>query len=746
MSARDACVAAAHVDADDERCSRGEDPASTREGGDEQGGDRAQEAQQQAEVVPTTTTHSSSDDNDTATATTSDAEEESKSSNDELESQAKERPDDQRHSTQAHKPKKQEPDIDPQVAAMQEGAAQALVGRLKLTSAITLRLTCSTSSTVKVTYSKGTLQFEPTDKAPRRMAKLLKKTWVPYFYARSGLLCEQSSLHFMIIRCHEPGQTKQNTSIFYLGFSRESELMEWFRLLGAVMNMPTIKPFFISEEQVTVCKRLGAGAFGSVYKGKFGEHDVAIKFQKALEDDVEAISEFINEAALLAALDHPCLTRLHGIYTRETDNQGFPVLELVLVIELCTGGTLTDHINRIKPTDLNAHRSELLRLMHELFTGLAYLHARAVVHRDLKPDNLLLTADGHLKICDFGQAKNISGSGSRHMTANVRGSLLWRAPEIMTGLRKETSARASRITYYDTAVDIYSAGIVMWQTLTRKVPYEDIESSFDIELGVARGTLRPPVDDICMPRIQRIMTKCWAQRPDDRPSALEVVTRLESSLLFECTEPDDEEEAELQCTLHEAQQKHKAAMCPLTDRAMPFHFERQARSSGDGTGDKAGGKQGDHGHDDDHHHAQGTATVGDLVFARDGDISLDEQLKTLDFIRREIELLRTHKNVQVTIATMVEAMRQPDIGLCLANNTFLGKSIPESFVGRQMTKWLMDIGGLSRNKAQEVAQLTREVGCIEHTFRSFGFSPRCYFKWAKGTSYTQGLLKLVQYV
>lgn len=59
---------------------------------------------------------------------------------------------------------------------------------------------------------------------------------------------------------------------------------------------------------------------------------------QALSDEVESITEFVNEAALLAALDHPCLTKLHGLYISELPEQDFPVLELVLVIELCSGG------------------------------------------------------------------------------------------------------------------------------------------------------------------------------------------------------------------------------------------------------------------------------------------------------------------------------------------------------------------------------------------------------------------------
>eukprot|EP00043_Microstomoeca_roanoka_P009909 m.94550 g.94550 ORF g.94550 m.94550 type:complete len:643 (+) comp14729_c1_seq2:36-1964(+) len=614
-------------------------------------------------------------------------------------------------------------------------AAKALGRRLRLSSSVMLRLSCNTRASVKAEYRDGALHLTSTERGvPRRLAKLFKKAWIPFFYSRSGVLCEDTGLHFMVTKCNAADGSMASNMIFYLGFSRESELLEWFRLLGAVTNLPTITPFFVRPEEVTVNKRLGHGSFGSVFSGTLHQQAVAVKVQKAFEDDGETVSDFINEAALLAALDHPCLTKLYGVYIHETVDQGFPVLELVLVIELCCGGTLTDYINGLNAEDANLHKRELLRLMHELFTGLAYLHARAIVHRDLKPDNLLLTADGHLKICDFGQAKSISSSGSRHMTANVRGTLLWRAPEMMTGLNSSSSSgrTAARTTRYDTAVDIYSAGIVLWQVLTRKMPYEDIASSFDIELGVARGTLRPPIDHIHMPRIHAIITSCWAQQPSDRPSAIEVAVRLESRLLFESEPPDADEEEDIMDVIQHQLSLQQSAATTLSGTQMPFHYEKETPSALMLSRTQSAGTQGRPGNQHD----------GSQHVALDG----QRHMQQLDLIRREVELFRSFPNAQVCIASLVEAMRQPDIGLCLATRSFLGYNVTDCFVGCQMVDWLAKHGRLPQDTARAVARRIREAGCIEHTFKGFKFSTKCYFKWTKGEEYISGLLKLASYV
>ena len=306
---------------------------------------------------------------------------------------------------------------------------------------------------------------------------------------------------------------------------------------------------------------------------------------------------------------------------------------------------------------------------------------------------------------------------------------------MMTGLHGSAPSQpASRVTQYDTAVDIYSAGIILWQVATRKIPYEDVESTFDIEIGVSRGTLRPPVCEFGKPRLCALIQRCWAPRPDKRPTALEVATRLESPLLFDDSAPGADEEADIKEALElKKQQHHLAYGCPLADRPMPFHYASRRRehgsfsfsrssstrstlstststkgpatARGDAAMKSAGTEAGD----------GAVVVVGDLSLSTSGAESLESQMKRLDFIQREIDLLRTHRNAQLCIASMVEAMRQPDTGICLANRTFWGRVITDCFVGQQMVDWLMQIAGLPRPKARHVAHSIR----VSHSSQLF---------------------------
>ncbi|XP_078030996.1 mitogen-activated protein kinase kinase kinase 7-like isoform X3 [Epinephelus lanceolatus] len=141
--------------------------------------------------------------------------------------------------------------------------------------------------------------------------------------------------------------------------------------------------------------------------------------------------------------------------------------------------------------------------------GVAYLHAmkpKALIHRDLKPPNLLLVGRGTvLKICDFGTACDIQ----TYMTNN-KGSAAWMAPEVFEGSN------------YSEKCDVFSWGIILWEVITRKKPFDEIGgSAFCIMWAVHRGTRPPLIKDLPEP-IETLMTRCWDKEPSQRPSMEEV--------------------------------------------------------------------------------------------------------------------------------------------------------------------------------------------------------------------------------
>jgi serine/threonine protein kinase len=203
-------------------------------------------------------------------------------------------------------------------------------------------------------------------------------------------------------------------------------------------------------EKVRIIKRIGGGSFGDVFLGSLDGSDVAVKriFERAPERGVER-PDPARELHVLAELDHPNVARLIGHYRGKDGAQ-------MLVFPFYRGGTLADLLSRAaRPLDEATARG----FLHQLFTGLDYLHASVgVVHRDIKSSNLLLDTGGALHIADFGQAKP-TASASR-MTPHT-GTRWARSPEMLFGS-----------TSYDPAVDVWAAGCLAAELLTGSPPFQ----------------------------------------------------------------------------------------------------------------------------------------------------------------------------------------------------------------------------------------------------------------------------------
>ncbi|WP_239344823.1 MULTISPECIES: serine/threonine-protein kinase [unclassified Frankia] len=235
---------------------------------------------------------------------------------------------------------------------------------------------------------------------------------------------------------------------------------------------------------------LGAGGSGLVLAGRHRglNRPVAIKVLDAARD--RATADFAAEAQLLAAMNHPHVVQVYDYV--ETDD-----LHLI-VMELLAGGTLTHR----QTADMSPQDACAVGLA--VAAALAYAHSQKVLHRDIKPDNILFDVTGLLKVTDFGIAKIVDGSGAT--ASRVVGTAAYMAPEQITG---------GRLT---PATDLYALGIVLYQLFAGAPPF-DRKLPLHVLAQRHLDTVPPPPAGVPAPLADVVM-RMLAKNPAERqPSA-----------------------------------------------------------------------------------------------------------------------------------------------------------------------------------------------------------------------------------
>jgi serine/threonine protein kinase len=200
-----------------------------------------------------------------------------------------------------------------------------------------------------------------------------------------------------------------------------------------------------------ILEEIGRGGMGEVYRagradGQY-EKEVAIKLVRGGYDTASVLERFRHERQILASLDHPNIARL---LDGGTTDEGLPYL----VMELIEGTPIDQYCDAHK---LNV--TDRLRLFVQVCSAVQYAHQRLVIHRDIKPGNILVTKDGVPKLLDFGIAKILDPAASAATTVAGPMTPEYASPE---------QIRGEPIT---TATDVYSLGVVLYQLLTGHSPY-----------------------------------------------------------------------------------------------------------------------------------------------------------------------------------------------------------------------------------------------------------------------------------
>lgn len=268
------------------------------------------------------------------------------------------------------------------------------------------------------------------------------------------------------------------------------------------------------QDRYEILERVGSGGMSEVYKAKCHKLNrlVAIKVLKSeFTSDAGFVSKFKMEAQAAAGLSHPNIVNIYDVV--DEDDLHYIVMEMV------EGITLKSYI--AKKGHLGV--KETIGISIQVAQGIEAAHEQKIIHRDIKPQNMLISRDGKVKVADFGIARAAS---AQTMNSTVVGSVHYISPE---------QARGG---YSDARTDIYSLGITMFEMVTGRVPFEG-----DNTVTVALAHLEDPIvlPSMLNPEIthglEQIILKCTEKKPENRYATIaDVIADLRRALL----NPDDD--------------------------------------------------------------------------------------------------------------------------------------------------------------------------------------------------------------
>ena len=294
-----------------------------------------------------------------------------------------------------------------------------------------------------------------------------------------------------------------------------------------------LSDYLISEKDFKLdSKSLGKGGFGEVYSGTYlntGEK-VAIKILLPYpeEDKIKNQQHFINEILIPCSYNIETIVNFIGFKFQDENaiiNSKSKFKKAVIVTEFVPNGSLQDINEKYlkNPTSVPGYGpTQRSKIIYGIAKTMEFFHSHKIMHRDLKPENVLLTENYEPKLADFGLAKQYDLSIDQTVCV---GSPFFMAPEVFN---------FEGDNYYDLRVDVYSYGVILYFIFVSfnngKLELDDdrpIRSKENLLFRIMKGQRLKKKD--CIPKIYwELITKCWDQQPENRPSFSEIVKELKN--------------------------------------------------------------------------------------------------------------------------------------------------------------------------------------------------------------------------
>ena len=256
------------------------------------------------------------------------------------------------------------------------------------------------------------------------------------------------------------------------------------------------------KKEIILGNKIGQGSFGAVYICEYkGETRAAkvINTSKKTEKDLKLLE---NEIMIWSTMSHQNIISMFFVFKCKE--------KCTIICELLMGGNLKERHARMNRLGTKPRILTIVQGLCQIVSGMTYIHDKRILHRDLKSENILLSANHETyKIGDFGLARTAQGDDKTAETGSYRHM----APEVIRHER------------YNTACDVYSFSMLMYEMLTLSVPFSHY-SAVDAAMAVAVRSERPPLPPL-PEDVLKLLTDCWQQTPEYRPSFSTVLERLQ---------------------------------------------------------------------------------------------------------------------------------------------------------------------------------------------------------------------------
>ncbi|XP_072935368.1 raf homolog serine/threonine-protein kinase Raf [Epargyreus clarus] len=272
----------------------------------------------------------------------------------------------------------------------------------------------------------------------------------------------------------------------------------------------------IPADEILIGARIGSGSFGTVYKAHW-HGPVAVKTLNVKTPTPAQLQAFKNEVAVLRKTRHCNILLFMGCVSKPS---------LAIVTQWCEGSSLYQHLHVLETPFPMLH---LIDVARQAAQGMDYLHAKNIIHRDLKSNNIFLRNDWSVKIGDFGLATaKVRWSDSSYpggvQWEQPTGSILWMAPEVI---------RMDEPAPYTFRSDVYAFGVVLYELLAAELPYAHLNNKDQILWMVGRGLIRPDARRVrgdAPTALKRLFEDCVQFERERRPLFRQILAALEAML------------------------------------------------------------------------------------------------------------------------------------------------------------------------------------------------------------------------